>query len=558
MTTAPPDAKAAAILGDMNYRFTDAQVAALKSYGEVRRHDAGERLFKEGDIDPDVLVLLSGQLDVHLYEIGEKRRVGWLEPGQFTGDVQQITGQPSLVSAEMVRDGEVLHVPAEALKRILVENSDLSDSFVTTYVARRAWARASGRKSVVLVGRSLDQASFALRDLLTKHDVPHVWVEADSDPAAETIVAKLDLTLDDAPILITGERRFVRPAIEEAGRVLGLDLLPDGASADVVVVGAGPAGLAASVYAASEGLSVVAIDSVAAGGQAATSSKIENYLGFPSGISGRELADRARVQAQKFGARLAAPVRAAALEKDGGAYAIVLRDGRRLSAKAIVIATGAEYRKLPIENLEQFEGRGVYYGATAMEAQICTGSSVVVVGAGNSAGQGASFLAKTAKDVHVLYRRKNIRDTMSEYLVRRLEETPNIHLRPETEISRLVGCENRLRKIAVASPAGEELIDAGFAFMFTGAEPRTDWLPETIARDAKGFLKTGADLENLNLVRAGWSLDRMPSRYETSWPRVFAVGDARAGSTKRVASGVGEGSVVIQAVHAAISEIDSQ
>ncbi len=558
MTASPDDAKAAAIIGDMNYRFSEAQLDALRAYGETRSYKTGERFFNEGDVDPDVLVLLSGQLDVHLYEIGEKRRVGWLERGQFTGDVQQITGQPSLVSAEMTEDGEVLHIPAAALRRILVENSELSDSFVTTFIARRAWARASGRKSVVLVGRALDRASFALRDLLTKHDVPHVWVEADSDPSAEAIVAKLDLTLDDTPILITGERRFVRPSLEDAGRVLGLDLLPDGASADVIVIGAGPAGLAASVYAASEGLSVVAIDSVAPGGQAATSSKIENYLGFPSGISGRDLADRARVQAQKFGARLAAPVRAAALEREGAEYAVVLRDGRRLRGKAVVIATGAEYRKLPIENLEEFEGRGVYYGATAMEAQICTGSSVVVVGAGNSAGQGASFLAKTAKDVYVLFRRKNIRDTMSEYLVRRLEETPNVHLRAETQISRLIGCENRLRKIAVTSPTGEDEIDAGFAFMFTGAEPGADWLPDTVARDAKGFLKTGGDIENLDLVRAGWSLDRMPTRYETAWPRVFAVGDVRAGSTKRVASGVGEGSVVIQAVHAAISEIENQ
>ncbi|MEM9898478.1 MAG: NAD(P)/FAD-dependent oxidoreductase, partial [Pseudomonadota bacterium] len=313
-----------------------------------------------------------------------------------------------------------------------------------------------------------------------------------------------------------------------------------------------------SVYAASEGLSVVTLDAVAPGGQAGTSSKIENYLGFPSGVSGQELADRARVQAQKFGARLAAPVRVASIEKDGDAYALETKDGRKLSTKAVVIATGADYRKLPLDDLEKYEGRGIYYGATAMEAQICTGSSVVVVGAGNSAGQGASFLAKHAQNVHVLYRRKNIRDTMSEYLVRRLTELPNVHLHPETEIQSLIGCEDRLRKIGISCPEGETVLDASFAFLFIGAGPCSEWLPDSVSRDEKGFLKTGPDIQNLDLVRAGWALDRMPTRYETSWPRIYAVGDVRSGSVKRVASGVGEGSIVIQAVHAAISELGQE
>ena len=557
--TTPPPAEISDVRMDMNRRFSEREIAALKPYGEVRRHEAGETLFAEGDAGVDTLVLLTGQLDVYLYDDGEERRVGWLERGQFTGDVATITGRQALVSARMEITGEVLHIPPAGMQRIFVENSQLSDAFVTTFIARRAWQRAQGRSSVVLVGRALDRDAFALRDLLTKHDVPHIWVEADVDPRAGEVLDRLGLTLEDTPVLVTGARRHVvRPSLEDAGKLLALDLVPDNACADVVIVGAGPAGLSAAVYAASEGLSVVAIDSVAPGGQAGASSKIENYLGFPSGVSGRELAERARLQAQKFGARLASPASADTVEKDGETYRLALRDGRTVKARAVIAATGAEYRQLPIEGLSNYEGRGVYYGATAMEAQICRDETVAVVGAGNSAGQGAVFLSDYAKDVHVLYRRADIRDTMSEYLVRRLEETPNIHLHPQTEITALNGGEARLESTTIKTPDGESELGAGFVFLFIGAAPCSDWLPETVARDERGFLKTGSDIDNLELVRAGWSIGRMPSRYETSWPRVYAVGDVRAGSVKRVASGVGEGSVVIGAVHAAIADIAAE
>ncbi|MEL7490970.1 MAG: FAD-dependent oxidoreductase [Pseudomonadota bacterium] len=542
---------------DMNYRFNDQELEELKPYGAVRRHEAGAILFDEGDRETDLLVLLNGALNVYLHEHGEERRVGWLEPGQFTGDVSMITGQRSLVKARMEEAGEVLHISRDSLKRLLVERSGLSDALVTAFIARRAWARASGRASVVLVGRAFDQQAFSIRDLLTKHAVPHLWVEADADPQAAAIVERLRLTLDDTPILVSGaDETLVKPSLSEVSRALGLDLLPDKACADVIVVGAGPAGLAASVYAASEGLSVVTLDATAPGGQAGTSSKIENYLGFPSGISGRELAERANVQAQKFGARLAAPAKAVKLEENDGAYCLHLEDGRSLSARAIVVAAGADYRRLPIDNIAQYEGRGIYYGATAMEAQICKGSTIAIVGAGNSAGQGAVFLAGYAKDVHVLYRRPNIRDTMSEYLVRRLEETDNIHLHPETEITAVNGDGARIQSAELTTGGAKNTtLDNPFLFLFIGATPAAGWLPETIARDDKGFLKTGAAIENIQLVKAGWSLDRMPEIYETSWPRVYAVGDVRSGSVKRVASGVGEGSVVVQYIHRALAEV---
>ena len=414
-----------------------------------------------------------------------------------------------------------------------------------------------------MLGSALDRSVFGLRDFLTRHSIPHTYHDPVTDPLGETIAAAKELNDDTLPAVILGAERVLQsPTANDLAAALGLDLLPDGAAADVIVVGAGPAGLAASVYAGSEGLSVLTLDSAAPGGQAGTSSKIENYLGFPTGVSGQELADRAAVQAQKFGVRLAAPVHAKALTcLEDGAYCVETQDGRKLKGRAIVVASGAQYRRLDIPNLELFEGAGVYYGASPLEAQLCGGAEVAIVGAGNSAGQGAVFLSKTAKAVHMLYRRKDIRETMSEYLVRRLEETENIHLHPQTQVEAFhphcTESQNpRLAAITVKTPEKSFKVDAGFVFLFIGAAPFTNWLPDEVARDPRGFVKTGADLETLELVRAGWKLDRMPSTYETSLPRIYAVGDVRSGSVKRVASSVGEGSVVVSAVHAALSELD--
>lgn len=541
---------------DKNYRFSPAGFEALEAYGERRFHEEGDVLFDEGDREVDCCVVISGQLDVFLFEQGESLRVGWLEPMQFTGDVSLITGQQSLVRGVMAQAGEVLHIPPQSLQRVLVERSELSDAFVTTFIARRAWARARGRSSVVLVGLAFDREAFAIRDLLTKHAVPHLWVEADADPKAATILGGLNLTPEDTPVLVTGSKTILRkPSLTEVSRALGLDLLPDGACADVIIVGAGPSGLAAAVYAASEGLSIVAVDGVAPGGQAGLSSKIENYLGFPSGISGRDLAERATIQAQKFGARITAPARAASLEKLGEDYCLTLTDGRKVQGRAVVIAAGAEYRRLDVEGCETYEGRGVYYGATAMEGQLCKGATVVVVGAGNAAGQGAEFLSHLCEEVHVVFRRPDLRETMSEYLVRRLAETANIKLHPSSTVVGVDGEAGRLKRVRIAREDGALDVNAPFLFLFIGATPCTDWLGTAIARDPRGFLKTGADIANIELVRAGWPLDRMPSLYETNWPRVYAVGDVRSGSVKRVASGVGEGSAVVAYIHRALAEI---
>ena len=547
---------------DVNYTFSDAELQALKAYGEVRAHDEGEVLISEGDRQVDCLITVSGETHIFVDGRNAPRRLGWMERGQFIGDIGVLTGQATLARTIMGKAGEVLHIPFERFQRLLVENSALSDIFVRTFTARRAFALSREEAPVIVLGSALDRSVFGLRDFLTRHAIPHTWHDPVTDPLGETIAAAKELGEDQWPAVILGaERVLERPTVNDLAAALGLDLLPDGAAADVIVVGAGPAGLAASVYAGSEGLSVLTLDSAAPGGQAGTSSKIENYLGFPTGVSGQELADRAAVQAQKFGVRLAAPVHVKALSCLGdGTYCVETKDGRKLQGRAVVVASGAQYRRLTIENLELFEGAGVYYGASPLEAQLCGGANVVIVGAGNSAGQGAVFLSKTAKAVHVLYRRKDIRETMSDYLVRRLEETENIHLHPQTEIGALhPHCPDsdapRLAGVTVKTPDDARRLEAGFVFLFIGAAPFTDWLPGEVARDPRGFVKTGADLQTLELVRAGWTLDRMPTTYETSLPRIYAVGDVRSGSVKRVASSVGEGSVVVSAVHAALSEL---
>lgn len=557
MTSPPPE---------VNYTFSDAELERLLPYGEVRTHEEGELLTAEGDARADLLVTLSGETHILLDTAEGEKRVGWMERGQFAGDITVMTGQASIARTVMGKAGEVLHIPFEHFQRLLVEQSALSDVLVRVLAARREFGRNAGHSGVIVIGAPHDRDVFAARDLLTKHGIPHTWLAPDTDPLAQQLMASRGIAEDELPAVLRGSSRVLkRPSLEEISQTFGLDLLPDKACTDVIVVGAGPAGLAASVYAASEGLSVVTLDTDGPGGQAGTSSKIENYLGFPTGVSGRELAERAAIQAQKFGVRIAAPVKAAGLEREdeGATYCLALRDGRRLKARAVVIATGAQYRRLPIDGLERFEGRGIYYGATPMEAQLCANQDVAVVGAGNSAGQGAVFLAQSAKAVHVVYRRDDIRDTMSEYLVRRLEETENIHLHPGKDITALHGVkgadpvDDRLTAVTWTHRAtgNTEVCEAGFVFLFIGAAPFTGWLPDTMSCDGKGFLKTGLDLETIDLVRAGWDLERMPTRYETAWPRVYAVGDVRTGSVKRVASAVGEGSVVVSDIHAAIAEL---
>ncbi|MBL0913975.1 MAG: FAD-dependent oxidoreductase [Sphingopyxis sp.] len=542
---------------DVNFDFTDAELEELKAFGTVESHKAGELLVEEGAMAPDCIVTLSGHTDIFASTDEGRKRVGWMERGQFAGDLSVLTGQRHLSRVEMGADGEIIRIAHTDFQRLIAGNSHYSDIFVRVLSARREFSKHRGFAVTIIIGAAMDHSVYAMRDLLMKHGVAHRWFDPADGPVAGHLLAERGLTEEQLPVAILGAAEvLIQPTPEQLAQGLGLDLLPDGATADVLVVGSGPGGLAAAVYAASEGLTVIALDSLAPGGQAGTSSKIENYLGFPTGISGNELARRATVQAQKFGARLVSPVRAASIGRDGDAYCLHLADGRKLRSRAVVVASGAQYQRLPIEGIESYEGRGIYYGATPMEAQLCSNAEVTVVGSGNSAGQGAIYLASVAKKVYVIFRRKSLRETMSEYLVKRLEEHPNIEIIGSTDVVALRG-EGQLDGLTYRcrETGAEDLCDCKFLFLFLGASPNTKWLPKEMVCDDKGFVKTGADIAPIELVKAGWSLDRMPSRYETSWPRIYAIGDVRKGSVKRVASSVGEGSVVVSDIHQALAEI---
>ncbi|WP_447762414.1 FAD-dependent oxidoreductase [Sphingopyxis panaciterrae] len=542
---------------DVNHTFSDAELEELIPFGSVESHRAGALLVAEGTMAPDCVVTLSGHTDIFAATDDGQKRVGWMERGQFAGDLSVLTGQRHLSRVEMGADGDILRIAHGDFQRLIAGNSHFSDVFVRVFAARREFGNSRGFAAIIVVGAAMDRSVYALRDLLMKHGVAHRWFDPADGPVADHLMAERGLTGDQLPAVILGAADvLIQPTPEQLAAGLGLDLLPDGATADVLVVGSGPGGLAAAVYAASEGLTVIALDSLAPGGQAGTSSKIENYLGFPTGISGNELARRATVQAQKFGARLVSPVRAASIGRDGDAYCLHLADGRKLRSRAVVVASGAQYQRLPIDGIEAYEGRGIYYGATPMEAQLCGNAEVTVVGAGNSAGQGAIYLASVAKKVYVIFRRSSLRDTMSEYLVKRLEEHPNIEIIPSTDVVGLHG-EDALAGVTYRcrDTGTEGHCDCRFLFLFLGANPNTTWLPKEMVCDDRGFVKTGPDIAPLELVRAGWSLDRMPSRFETSWPRIYAVGDVRKGSVKRVASSVGEGSVVVSDIHQALAEL---
>jgi thioredoxin reductase (NADPH) len=544
---------------DVNHTFSDAELEELIAFGTVESHGEGDLILAEGTMAPDCIVTLTGHTDIFVQTDEGSLRVGWMERGQFAGDLSVLTGQRHLSRVVMGAPGEILRIPHESFQRMIAGNSHFSDIFVRVFAARREFGNTRGFSAIIVLGAGIDRSVYALRDLLMKHGVGHRWFDPADGPVAAHLMAERGLSEDQLPAVILGATDvLVQPTPEELAQAMGLDLLPDGATADVLVVGSGPGGLAAAVYAASEGLTVIALDSLAPGGQAGTSSKIENYLGFPTGISGNELARRATVQAQKFGARIVAPVRAAEIGRDGDAYCLHLADGRKLRSRAVVVASGAQYMRLPIEGIEAYEGRGIYYGATPMEAQLCGNAEVTIVGAGNSAGQGAIYLASVAKKVYVIFRRESLRETMSEYLVKRLEEHPNIEIIGSTDVVALHG-EDRLAGLTYrCRDTGEEgHCDCGFLFLFLGATPNTRWLPKEMVCDEKGFVKTGTDIAPMELVKAGWSLDRMPSRYETSWPRIYAIGDVRKGSVKRVASSVGEGSVVVSDIHQALAEIAS-
>ena len=537
--------------------LTMAQIARLTGMGRKRTVAAGEVIFEPGETRRSFYMLLSGRVEIVSPSTRQETLITLHETGEFTGELDLLTGRRSQVRARAVEPTELLEISLEDLRRIVQTDAELSEIFLRAFLLRRAYLIANVPGDLVLIGSSHSSDTLRLRAFLTRNGQPHAYLDVERDPGVQELLSSFQIHPDDIPVLICGSNPPLKnPSNGDVAACLRFNANIDQSRIyDVIVVGAGPAGLAAAVYAASEGLDALVLEGSAPGGQAGSSSRIENYLGFPTGISGQDLAARAFVQAEKFGAHVAIARPAAGLKCDRRPFRIELDDGSFVQGQALIVASGAEYRKLAIENLSRFEGTGVYYGATPMEGQLCEGEEVVVVGGGNSAGQAAVFLSGKAKHVHVLIRSGSLASSMSQYLIRRIEESPSITLRTRTEVDKLEG-NGRLERIGWrnSETGAQEMHDIRHLFSMTGAVPNTAWLQGCLALDEKQFIKTGADLRADDLAAAHWPLRRSPYLFETSIPHVFAVGDVRSGSVKRVASSVGEGSVAVQLVHRALAE----
>lgn len=555
--TTPPLPPITSRLDHIFPTLTAAQMARIAAHGRVRAIQRGEVLVEQGDGAVPFFVVKAGEIEIVRPYGSTETLVTVHGPSQFTGEVNMLSGRRSMVRMRASQPGEVLELDRERLLALVQTDSELSEIVMRAFILRRVELVAHGLGDVILVGSSHSAATLRIKEFLTRNGHPYAYIDLDRDADVQDLLDRFHVAAADVPVVICrGELVLRNPTNREIADCLGYNETIDQAHVrDLVIVGAGPSGLAAAVYGASEGLDVLVLETNAPGGQAGSSSRIENYLGFPTGISGQDLAGRAYTQAQKFGAEVMIAKAATRLTCNRKPYSIEVGDGARVAARAVIIATGAEYRRLPLENLSRFEGAGVYYGATFVEAQLCGGEEVVVVGGGNSAGQAAVFLSQTARRVHMLIRSSGLAATMSRYLIRRIEENPGIVLRPHTEIVALEGSEHLESMRWRNRQTGEmETNNIGHVFMMTGAAPNTGWLDGCLALDAKGFIKTGADLSPADLSTARWPLARAPHLLETSLAGVFAVGDVRGGSVKRVASAVGEGSIAISFVHQVLHE----
>jgi thioredoxin reductase (NADPH) len=536
-------------------KLAGAQVERIATVGRKRKVAQGEMLIKQGDLAP-FFVVLSGRLDIIQPTDKGELTIVQHQPGEFTGELNMLTGRRSLVCARMGEAGEVLELSPEEMQAIVQTDVGISQVLMTAFIFRRLELIANHVGDVAVIGSPHSPGTLRIKEFLTRNGHPYTYLDLDKDTGVQEMLDKFKVRVDEIPVVICRGSMVLRnPSNQQVADCLGLNpKLDETQVLDVVVVGAGPAGLAAAVYAASEGLNVLMIETTAPGGQAGSSSKIENYLGFPTGISGQNLAGRAYAQAQKFGAKLII-ARSAVKLSGKRPYKIALDDGRSVAGRTVVIATGAQYRKLPLKNLDDFEGMGIYFGATFIEAQLCTEEEVIVVGGGNSAGQAAVFLSEMSKHVHMLVRSNGLADTMSRYLIRRIEDSPKITLHSCTEIVALEG-ENHLERVQWCdkNTGATKTHDIRHIFLMTGATPNTQWLSDCVALDDKGFVRTGSDLTEDDLLKSGWPLERHPFLLETSLPGVLAVGDVRSGNVKRVASAVGEGSISIHLAHKALAE----
>jgi thioredoxin reductase (NADPH) len=540
--------------------LTEVQIRRLRLVGKLRRVHPGEILFEPGDTAVPFFVVLSGSMEIVQPDLNGERHVVTHHGGSFTGEITMISGRRCLVRGRITEAGEFLEISPEGLRTLVARDAELGEIFMRAFILRRLALISSGMGGLILLGSRHSADTLRLKEFLTRNAQPYTYIDLDTDKDSQELLDRFSVQVEDIPVIICGAGNvFKNPTNQQLADCLGFNLsINESEVSDLIIIGAGPSGLAAAVYAASEGLNALVIETDSPGGQAGSSSKIENYLGFPVGVSGQELANRAIAQAQKFGAKMMVAHSVVRLNCDNRPYEVILDNGNKLATRAIVIATGAQYKKPTLANLRKFEGQGIYYGATYIESQLCKDEDVIVVGGGNSAGQAAVYLAQSARKVYMLVRSSGLSDTMSRYLIRRIEENPGIELHCNTEIVGMEG-DAHLEKVTWLDKATEESSghDIRHVFVMTGAAPRTEWLEGCVAMDEKGFVLTGRDLDPLiGAAKArGWPLNRPPHMLETSLPGVFAVGDVRAGNVKRVASAVGEGAIAIHLVHRVLAEI---
>jgi thioredoxin reductase (NADPH) len=537
--------------------LTASQIGRVRSCSKLRHVKEGEILFEPGDMNVPFFVLLSGRMEIKQPDLAGERPIATHGAGEFTGEMTMISGRRCLVRGRVTEQGDFLELSGDGLRSLVAKDSELSEIFMRAFILRRLELVRQGQGNIILMGSRHSADTLRLREFLTRNEHPYTYVDLDTDKTSQELLDRFEVKLDEIPVIVCSAGTVLRnPTIQELADGLGLNSPIDESQVrDLVIVGAGPSGLAAAVYAASEGLDALVIESTAPGGQAGSSSKIENYLGFPTGVSGQELAARAYVQAEKFGAKMMIAHSVARLDCAKKPYKVVLDNGNKVPARTVVIATGAQYNKPRIPNLEKFEGQGIYYGATYIESQLCEREDAIVVGGGNSAGQAAVFLSQTARKVHMLVRAGQLSETMSRYLIQRIEENPAIELHYKTEIVALDG-DTHLERVTWQdkTSGASSMHNIRHVFIMAGASPRTEWLRGCIALDEKGFILTGRDLDTGAGVPA-WTLARSPQMLETSLPGVFAVGDVRSGNLKRVASAVGEGAIAVHLVHRALAEM---
>jgi len=530
--------------------LTDEQISVVETFGSRRAIRTGEILYREGDTTYDFYVVLSGEIDATISTDGIERSIVRCGPGQFLGELSLLTGLRTMVTTRVTQDGEVLAVTKPQFKNIIATQPGLSDTILAAYIARRSNLLSGAAATTRVIGSRFSKESLRIREFLSRLSIPHEWLDPDRHEEVDDVLEHFGLAAEDLPVVITSGTVLRSPSTGQLAQYLGLTLqsLPERCF-DVIVVGAGPAGLAAAVYGASEGLSTLGVERFGVGGQAGTSSRIENYLGFPTGISGTELAQRAVVQAEKFGAHMTTPCEVESLREEDGYLIAHLSDGTDVMGRAVIAASGVRYRRLTADGLEDFEEAGVYYAATHMEARICTPAPVVVVGGGNSAGQATMFLSDSGSPVTLVIRGPDIAASMSRYLVDRICNHPMIRVRTQAQVTALDG-DATLAAVRIREPDHEETVPCSGLFSFIGAEPTTGWLGSCAALDDHGFVLTDRMLRDEDLSERWQALGRAPLPYETNRPGLFAVGDIRSGSVKRVAAAVGDGSACVSSVHA--------